>query len=478
MEDPIGKNLREWLTPLEGAWPSLYLVGGAVRNRLLGRPSKDLDLVCVHAKAFARSVAKKRGAALVPFEKRAHEPCYRIVDRKKRDRFVDLSPMRGGSIIEDLRCRDFTINAMAYEVGPKGELGHLIDPLGGLLDLERRHIRMTGPDAFSSDPLRILRALRFAGSLDATIEQATQEAMQQEAFKLEKVAGERIWSEWLEILRSPCGGRLVRLMDRLAIMTVLFPEVKAMKGCDQNFFHHLDVWDHSLAVLENLEGLAGRLEDYFGSTAADVKDNIMARDRLPVMKMAALFHDVAKPETRDVAKDTGRITFYGHQKQGEQMAGEMAARLHMSKRDQGFFSTLIGKHMHVLNLSSPEVRPATRMKWFRKLKDDCVPLIMLGIADIEATRGPASGKERRDNHIQWSKECVKAYYGDIKQKLERRDLIGGKDLLALGIAPGPEMGRILRKVREAQDMGAIRDRDKALALARELYGLRDKSGDD
>ncbi len=474
MEDPIQKILREWLAPLEGNWPSLYLVGGAVRDRLLARPARDLDLVCRNAKEFARRVAKTRDATVVPFEKRANEPCYRIVDRQKSDTFVDLSPIKGESIVEDLSSRDFTINAMAYEVRPEGELSRLIDPLEGLLDLEQRIIRITGPGAFSSDPLRILRAPRFAASLDSTIEQATMGTMKEEAFKLEKVAGERIWAELLEILRSPGSSRLVRLMDRLEIMTVLFPEVKAMKGCAQNFFHHLDVWDHSLAVLENCEGLAGRLEDYFGPAAANVKDNIMAHNRLPLMKMAALFHDVAKPATRDVDKDSDRITFYGHQREGQQMAGEIAGRLRMSKRDQGFFATLIGEHMHVLNLSSPEVRPATRLKWFRKLKDDCVPLIILGIADMEATLGPASAQKRRENHIQWSKESVKAYYGEIKQKLERRDLIAGKDLLGLGIPPGPEMGRILRKVREAQDIGEINDREEALALAGELNCVRDK----
>ncbi|MCP4667891.1 MAG: HD domain-containing protein, partial [Deltaproteobacteria bacterium] len=290
----------------------------------------------------------------------------------------------------------------------------------------------------------------------------------------EKAAGERIWAELLEILRSPFSSRLVRLMDQLEIMTVLFPEAKAMKGCAQNFFHHLDVWDHSLAVLESCEGLADRLEDYFGPAAAHVKDNILAHNRLPLMKMAALFHDVAKPLTRNEDKDSGRITFYGHQREGEKMADDIAGRLRMSRRDQGFFSILIREHMHVLNLSSHAVRPATRLKWFRKLKDDCVPLIILGIADMEATLGPASGEKGRENHIQWSRESVKAYYGEIKQKLERRDLIGGKDLLGLGIPPGPEMGRILRKVREAQDGGEIKDREEALALAGELTCVGDK----
>ncbi len=124
----------------------------------------------------------------------------------------------------------------------------------------------------------------------------------------------------------------------------------------------------------------------------------MAYNRLPLMKMAALFHDMAKPSTRDVDKDSGRITFYGHQREGEQVAGEIAGRLRMSGRDLRFFSILVREHMHVLNLSSPEVRPATRLRWFRKLKDDCVPLIILGIADMEATLGPASGKKRRENH--------------------------------------------------------------------------------
>ena len=469
MKDGIEKTLVSWLKPLEHNIPTLYLVGGAVRDHLLGRKPRDIDLVCDGAKDFAQRLAETRSATVVPFEKKAGEPCYRVVDSHHVDDFLDIAQMRGKNIDTDLSCRDFTVNAIAIKLNPCGLLGETIDPIDGVSDLKQRIIKITGHQVFDHDPLRILRAIRFSAELAFEIAGDLQTKMETAADTLNKVAQERILAELLKIFTTPQSATFVRLMDNLKILEVVFPEILPMKGCIQNSFHHLDVWQHSIAVYENCETVINCLKKFFDPKSNQVQNNLAAGNRLPLLKLAALLHDVGKPATRNINIDTGRITFYGHDKKGEAIAGKIAKRLRMSNKDQIFIKTLIAEHLHVLNLSRNEVQPKTRMRWFRKLKDDSIPLIILGMADIKGTLGPSSKETERNMHLKWSKKTVADYYTTIKKQLERKNLIGGKDLIALGLSPGPEIGRIIKEVREAQDEGTIKNRQEALLLAKEFW---------
>jgi hypothetical protein len=241
-----------------------------------------------------------------------------------------------------------------------------------------------------------------------------------------------------------------------------------MKSCSQNEHHHLNVWDHSLEALEKLEGLLASFTDHFGPAAGRLRANLVQNNRLSVLKLAILLHDAAKPESRCVAPETGRVTFHGHDAAGAAIAERIADRLKFSVRDRDLFGRLIGGHMHMIGLSGPDVRPQTILRWFRRLGEDMAPLILLGMADVMATAGPASSEIERERHLRWGRETVRSYYVEIKERLERKPLIGGNDLMAIGIPPGPGMGEILEAVRAAQDEGAVQNRDEALALATDL----------
>ncbi|OQY59802.1 MAG: hypothetical protein B6245_04710 [Desulfobacteraceae bacterium 4572_88] len=460
------KLLRQWLHPLQDDLPPLYLVGGAVRDHLLSRAPKDIDLICTDAKAVAKKLAAVRNATMVPFEKKADEPCFRVVDRRQPGNFLDISPMRGGTLNTDLCRRDFTINAIAIRIAPDGTLGELADPMKGADDLKRGCIRMTGPDVFRSDPLRILRAIRFAASLGFDIETDTLAVIATHVDQLTEVASERILVELLEIFKTRHSATFVRKMDELRILEVIFPEIRPMKGCAQNAYHHLDVWNHSLLVVDHCEDILNHLEYFFGPVSEQVRNNLRDHRRMPLLKFAAMLHDVGKPVARGFREDTGRITFYGHDRQGAEIMSEITRRLRMSRRDQEFLNLMVAEHLHILNLFFHKVKPATRMRWFRKLRDDCIPLLIMGMADIKSALGPMTAEERRDQHLRWSAETVGTYFNKIKEKLERQDLINGRDLIEQGISPGPEMGRILRSVRDAQDAGYVRNRKEALALAK------------
>lgn len=468
MEERLGK----WLAPISGDLPPLYLVGGAVRDHLLSRPCGDMDLMCRNAGQFARKLAGAGNAVVVPFLKKTDEPCYRVVDRQEPELFVDIAEMRGDTVKADLEHRDFTVNAMAVRIGARGTAEEIIDPLNGREDLARRLIRMAGPDAFVSDPLRILRAIRLASQLGFEIEASAYEAIKVHAGLLGDTAGERIAAELLKIFACSRTSHFVRLMDELGILSVLFPEILPMKDCAQNFCHHLDVWNHSLAVLENCEDILSHLEDGFGNFSEKIQENLGHGNRIPLLKLTALLHDVGKPRTKSADSRSGRITFYGHDRTGADMISEISSRLRMSSRDRLFMQTIEAEHLHILNLSHPEVRPATRMRLFRSLEDDMIPLIILGMADIRSTLGPGSDRAGREHHLRWSREAVIGYYTETKKKLGQKDFVSGKDLIDMGMSPGPEMGRLLRKLREVQDTGQIKDRDEAMTEAKKLIAQK------
>jgi tRNA nucleotidyltransferase/poly(A) polymerase len=461
-------SLKNWLSCKGIEIPQLYLVGGTVRDLLLDSSPKDLDLVCKNAGAFARKLAKYKNAAFVAMEKKSDEPCYRVIERGNSENYLDIAEMRGENIFEDLKQRDFTIDAIAMEVKEDGTIGKIIDPLKGAEDIERKVIKTVSDRSIVSDPLRILRAVRLASSLGFIIEELTIRKMTELAPLLKEVSAERITVELFLILKNPRSSLYVRRMDELGILEVIFPEIKSMKGCPQNGYHHMDVWEHSLLVMEHAEHIINKLSDYFGERGIDITNNLDSDNRFSLLKLSALLHDSGKPATRVIYPDTGRITFYHHDKEGARLIDLIAVRLKMSNRHRDFMVLLVGEHIHSLNLVSGDVKATTKMKWFRMMGDASVPAIILSMADTMSILGPDATEEYRERHINRSKLSVRDYYENIKKQIESPNFVVGIDLIAFGMKSGPEIGRILAEVRSAQDSGEITSREEALELAKKL----------
>jgi tRNA nucleotidyltransferase/poly(A) polymerase len=320
----------------------------------------------------------------------------------------------------------------------------------------------------TSDPLRVIRAARFSAELGFEIDAATREMMSGAAERVAAVAAERIVRELFLTLNQPCSTPLVRVLDDTGALPAIFPEIVPMRHCSQNDYHRLNVWDHSLEALEKLEGLLASFPDSLEPVAGPLRANLEQGNRRSVLKLATLLHDAGKPESRAVAPEAGRVTFRGHDAAGSRIAERIAVRLKFSVRDQELFRRLIADHMHMIGLSGPGVRPGTILRWFRRLGEDMVLLILLGMADLMATAGPAANDVDRARRLRWCRETIRRYYTEIKDRLERKPLIGGRDLMAIGIPPGPGMGKIIEAVREAQDEGTVQNRDEALDLAAEL----------
>jgi poly(A) polymerase len=318
------------------------------------------------------------------------------------------------------------------------------------------------------DPLRVLRAVRFAAELGFAIEPGTLVLMRKAAGRLATVAAERVVRELFILLEMPASAGFIRLLDGIGGLEAVLPEIAPMKGCGQNAYHHRDVWGHTLEALEHLEGILGALEGHFAGAAAQVKRCLSQVHRKAVLKLALLLHDCGKPAARARRPGGGDFTFHRHDTLGASLAAAAAERLRLSKDDRESLALLVRHHMHLYALASPEAGPKTLVRWFRRHGERMIPLILLYMADTRATRGPALAEAERERLLAWGREAVAAYYGEIRERLGRKPLVTGRDLAAMGIAPGPAMGRILRAVREAQDAGTVQTAEQALALARML----------
>ena len=464
--EELERYLCSWLAPLNPDHSELFLVGGAVRDYLLGREIKDCDLVCAEAKQVAESLAGIWKTSQVCFEKQAKACCYRVIDPMDCGRFLDIAPMREDDLHTDLNARDFSINALAMEITRDG-FGRVIDPLHGRSDLEQKIVRMTSANALDSDPLRILRAFRFSAQLDFKIDHGTDKAVREKGGQISKAASERVVSELLSLLGYAKSFEVISNMDNMGVLQVIFPEILPMKGCTQNSYHHLEVWGHSLAVMQKCEHIINNLPEFFPQEYQAVQDYLLRDSHLSLLKLAALLHDVGKPRTKGTNQQTGRITFYAHDKQGVLIVQEICNRLKMSKQATRFLTLLVEEHLHVLSLFASKVKASTVMKFFRKTGDESLAIFILCLADIKGALGEMASSKEQEKHIIWTRQMVQDYLNRIKKQLERKELINGRDLLDLGFSPGPQLGRILKEVTRATDDGEISTREDALKLARE-----------
>ena len=255
-------------------------------------------------------------------------------------------------------------------------------------------------------------------------------------------------------------------MDETGILENVLPEILPMKGCQQNWYHHKDVWEHSLLVMEQVEQILSDLS-CFGDVSGNVRD-LLDEEKTVFLKLAGLLHDIGKPSTGGTKPGTSRIIFYGHDKAGAEIMKAVAARLKLSSRTGDFLVGLVAEHLRPLSLSSPKARPAARMRWFRKLNDNAVPALILSIADVMSSLGPESGDDYREHFVDWATESIQEYFGSIKPVLESPLLINGDDLIAMGMKPGIALGNLLYRLRFAQDMGRISSREEALRLAGDM----------
>jgi len=446
----------------------IYLVGGCVRDVLLERNAQDIDLACSNARQLAHALAKEKYAVCVVMDKKPNVPCFRLINRKSPENFIDITEIRGDSIESDLQQRDFTVNAMAISLASgKFDPLQILDVVDGQKDLEKKIIRQTSKDAFIDDPLRMLRAFRFSAQLGFEIESETLHDIQKHADLIKQVSAERIHFELKLLLREPDIYHFIEQMDLSGLLTAIFPEIESLRNCCQNNYHHTHVWGHSLETLKALEILIAQLDSLLETTSDYVLNFFRQNDNMAMIKLACLFHDIAKPDTQKVDPETQHISFFQHDKLGKTAIEKIADRLRLSKKNAAFLCTLVEEHLHIRDLLQAITRRKTVLRNIRKLGEPIVAITLLSIADKLATCGIKSQETDRLAYQDKAIHFIESYYNDIQPIICTKSLITGKHLIEWGIQPGPIMGKLLRIVREAQDEGKISTPEQAFALVKE-----------
>jgi poly(A) polymerase len=451
-----------------------WIVGGAVRDELLGRPVRDVDVAVAGDPApVARAVADRVGGPV--FRLSEAFGAWRVIDRRS-GQVWDFSPLQGETIEEDLGKRDFTVNAMAREARVAEEpglaAGELIDPVGGRRDLDARVLRVLGPEAYERDPLRRLRLARFAAELGFEPDPETARLTAAAAPGVADAAGERIFAELRRLVIADGALTGVELADRLGLLRAVLPELSELHDVEQSRYHHLDVYNHTLEVLAMQIDMERRLCELFGADAGRLRrilDEPLADDltRAQALRFGALLHDIGKPATRETRPD-GRVTFMGHDRLGERMVRSVCRRLRTSERLARFLEGLTRHHL-VLGFLVHE-RPLGRRGIFRYLARTSpveVEVTLLSCADRLATRGRRA-EEATEAHLELARELMRAAL-DWREHGPPPVPIRGDELAReLGIEPGPELGRLLAELTEAAYAGEVTTRAEAIAAARRL----------
>ncbi|HEV2922681.1 MAG TPA: HD domain-containing protein [Solirubrobacteraceae bacterium] len=455
-----------------------WLVGGAVRDHALGRPSEvaDVDVVVDGDPAeSARAVARAAGRAAC-FALSEDFGAWRVVSRDGSWQ-VDVEALRGSTLEQDLSLRDFTVNAIAEPI----DGGETIDPLGGLADLAARRLRMAGPSAFVDDPLRVLRLARVAVELDLEPVSDTLRAAVAQAGSLRDVSPERVFMELRRIVASRRAAAGIELLGDLGATPVVLPELDALRGVAQNRYHHLDVYGHTLEVLERVVELTaadGREQPRAGAWIAPHGREVAALLGEPLadgltrgeaLRWGALLHDAAKPLTRETRLADGRVTFIGHDVRGAELARAVLGRLHASERLRGHVAALVRHHLRAGFLVH-EPQPLSRRTVFAYMRA-CAPVevdvTLLSVADRLATRGDRA-QESTEAHLR----VIEGLLADsLRWRAEgppRQPIRGDELARKLAIPVGPRIGELLLAIAEAQYAGEISTSGQALEYARAL----------
>lgn len=458
------------LATLAAIAPDVWLVGGALRDELLGRETRDYDVVLAAGEQTipeaARALARaEHGSAFALSDAFG---AWRVVENRHRWQ-VDLMPLEGATIEDDLGRRDLTINAIARSLGT----GTIADPTGGRDDLAAGRLRAVSPRTFEDDSLRTVRVARFAAQLGFAVEPETLRLARLAAPGLAGVAAERVFAELARLLSADGAIAGLELMDGAGVTAAILPELSALRGVRQSRFHHLDVSEHTRAVLAELIELERDPAAVFGSDAAAVAGVLaepLANEltRGQALRFGALLHDIAKPQTRQVTAE-GRVTFMGHDTAGAQLARTILGRLRASERLAEFVAAVTRQHLRLGFLVHRA--PLDRRAVYRYL-DACAPVAVevtvLSVADRLATRGD-NAELAIARHLELARTLVSAglaWRADPPRPPVRGDALAR----ALGLGPGPRIGRLLHELEEAGYAGEVGSPEEAIAYARARVG--------
>lgn len=434
-----------------------YLVGGYLRDIFLKKESCDIDIVVPQnqARVLALEIAEKLDAHFVALDEINN--IYRVVMSDKVT-YVDIADCVGEDILSDLKRRDFTINALAYDL----KKDELIDLSGGIDDLKNGIIREISEKNLTDDPLRILRAFRFQSELGFALSDGLKEDIKKHSLLLMQSAKERINVELVKLFAGKCTPEALFEMDRCGVLELIFPIVSDLKKVPPNTHHHLRLFEHCIETVS-------QVEQFYASAPIQVKEHFetaycAAQKRLGYLKIAAFLHDIGKPQTWTIEPDTGRHRFIKHDDVGSKICAPLLRELKFSNKQIKYIQKLIKFHIYPAGIvTDNNFNEKAMMRFFRKMEDDVFDIIALAYADRLSAQGPAITVEMLNQNLNGLVVLLNKF---ITMKTEIKPLpklLDGKEIMQiLNITQSPQLGKIIKELTEAQISGDINSREEAV----------------
>jgi poly(A) polymerase len=444
----------------------IYIIGGILRDIALDQKSMDYDFVVFgDLNAFTGKLSELLKRPLIRIGSKGKE----VVRIIKNTAAYDFTQSKGATISDDIKRRDFTMNALAYSL----KSDEVIDILAAVDDIDKNIIRMVSVGAFDDDPLRMMRAFRFQAELKFDIEEATLKKIAEKKHLIKLIAGERIREELFKILDQKDSYETVRAMSDCGILYEVFVELKDSIGCEQNEYHHLDVMEHTLLAYKYLEDIIERLEDYFPALKDDLNEFLFHTGSVTLLKYALLLHDVAKPHTR-AKGENGRVHFYSHCEVGEKIADEINKRLRLSNKSSEFVCKIIRRHLGIVPflrmMDEGGANKKSILRYFMRLGKSGVYVIIHNLADLMASRGiKRASKSEVIKVIDLSNIMLDVYFNEFMVRIKYPPLINGRYLIEeFGLTPSPFFKDILDAVYKKQIDGEIKTVKEAASFVKTL----------
>lgn len=454
----------------------VYLVGGCIRDAVLGLPAHDLDILLPgETLKIARRVAKALDSQLYVMDENRNT--VRLITTVADEQFfLDFAEIRGNKLEDDLVQRDFTINSMAASLHHPDEL---LDPLGGLDDLRSHLIRVCSPKSIQSDPVRILRGIRLAAQYNLRIHPVTRDLMKQSIILLDGVSAERKRDELLKMLDHRRGAAAIRALDRLGAVNIILPELTPMRNVEQTSPHTSNVWEHTLTTLQKFDTLFevlcrthpsesaeelifGLASIRLGRYRQQLSDHFQhrfqqERSRKSLLALAILYHDVGKTLTGEKSP----IHFIGHEQRSAEIAERRAKDLALSRDEVEYIQQLIRNHMriHQLVMTGGKITQRAVYRYFKDLEDVGIDLIIFSLADLLGIYGNEINQDRWVVELDICRELMDAWWEHKDTSVHPKKLIDGDDLMhQFGLKPGKLVGEALEAIQEAQIEGKIQSK--------------------
>jgi len=486
------------------AGQSAFLVGGAIRDALLSRPTHDLDFVLPGSKVLktSRVIADKLGGAYYPLDEKRGTARIILKQSSGSRQILDFASLRSDTIEGDLRLRDFTINAIALDIKDPQSL---IDPLEGARDLHAGLLRSCSEKSMLDDPVRALRGVRLSVDFGLKITTDTNQLIRQAVPLLPNISAERSRDELFRILSGQKPWTAIQILEIIGALPFLLPELVQLIGVKQTSPHIYDVWTHTLNVVENLTTILNTLSQNFdpdksgnwalailslrlGRYREQLHDHLQTflnpnRSLRGLLVLAALYHDSGKPLTTQTVEGAGelasggpeqsrdgdRIRFIGHERQSAHLVSNRATQLRLNNNEIGRLKTIIRNHMRPLWLAQEDKKPSRRAvyRFFRDCGEAGVDICLLSLADTLGAYGPTLPEDIWVKNLDVVRALLESYWEQSREKILPKPLLNGNELISTySLEPGPVIGQLIEAIREAQVVEEITSRDQALLFAK------------